>query len=126
MNLLDLPNEILRSIVQQCYGQWSIHIRRVELEDGIMILKLEVGGVPSRNLLLTCRDLSANAREIETQSFTGELYVEESSSQMGLTYQSFVNSIKSSKQLQWLRDNIKVIKFTNPSCNPAIWKFPPR
>lgn len=129
MNLLDLPPEILRLIVQHCYEPWAIRVRRLQVTHNIR-WRLEIGGAPSGSLLHVCRPLHDLAGEMEIRSFTGCLHVEERSSEIGLTCESFINSMKQSfepgPRLEWVRRNVRTIRFTNPGSNPATWKFHPR
>jgi len=123
MNILDLPPEILRLILQHCYEPWAIRVRR--LHDASR--RLEIEGVPSGSLLRVCRPLHELAKEVEVRSFTGCLHLEERSPEMGLTYELFVDSRKRGfelgPRLEWVRRNVRTIRFTNPGINPAKWKF---
>jgi len=122
MLLLELPWEVLVLIVQQFYEPWTIKIHKLEVPHD-MVLRLKIEGVPSDNLLRVCRPLHKLAREAERQSFSGALHVEERSSVMGLTCEAFINSMKPGPRLDWIRQNVKTIRFSNPGSNPATWKF---
>jgi len=132
MNLLDLPPEILRLIVQHCYEPWAIRVHGLHDAPG----RLKIEGVPSGSLLRICRPLHELAKEMEVRSFTGHLHLEEKSPgfrltsespRIGLTYESFVGSrnrgLKPGPRLDWVRKNVRTIRFTNPGINPANWKF---
>lgn len=122
MHLLDLPFEILDSIVQHCYEPWTIQVRKLQVPNDI-VWRLEIDGVPSDSLLRVCRPLYDLAKKIATQSFTGGLHIEERSSVIGLTCESFINSVQRGPRLDWIRQNVRTIRFTNPGSNPAKWKF---
>lgn len=121
MQLLDLPSELLHLIVQHCYEPWTIQVRKSDVAHDIA-WRLEIGGVPSDKFLRINRTLHDLAKEAEIQSFTGSLHVEEESPLIGLICESFINCTKSSPRLDWIRQNVKTIRFTNPHNNPAKWK----
>jgi len=78
MQLLDLPSELLRLIVQDCYDPWTIQLRKSKVAHDIA-WRLEIGGVPSDNVLRVNRTLHDLAKKAEIQSFTGTLHVKEES-----------------------------------------------
>lgn len=124
MSLLDLPTEILRAVVEAYYEPWSLQVRRLPSDTPSLIVHLEVLGLPDRSLLYTCKELHSIARGIENESFTGELRVEETSSQMGVTLDSLINSIRSPHKVRWIKENVTTIKFSNKGCSPNVWSFP--
>ena len=123
MSLLDLPTEILRSVIEAYYEPWSLHVRRLP-NTGSLIVQLEVLGLPDRSLLYTCKDLYDIAIEMENNNFIGELSVEETTAQMGVTCDSLLNSIRSPHKLRWIKENVKTIKFSNKGFSPNVWSFP--
>lgn len=121
MHLLDLPSEILQLIVQHCYEPWTIQVRNSQFASDCFG-RLEILGVPSNSLLRVCRSLHDLARDAETRTFTGSLHIEEKWSALGLTYVSFTNSMEPGPRFEWMRQNVKTIRLTNPGRNPATWK----
>lgn len=122
MNLLDLPTEITRLIIQHYYEPWSIQFRRMEVDnDGRW--RFEMSGVPDWNLQLTCHVLRDMAREAERTSFSGKMYIEEETSAMSLLYETFIETAQTNSRLDWVRQNVTTLRFSNPSYNPVTWRF---
>lgn len=122
MYLLDLPTEITRLIVQSCYEPWNIHICKLAIDKDAR-WRFEAGGLPNWELQLTCRTLRDMAREAEKDTFTGKMYIEEELSAMSLVYEAFIEATQTNERLDWVRRNVNVVRFSNPTNNPAVWRF---
>lgn len=126
MKLHELPTELLRLIIQQHYEPWSLRLWKISTgKDSDW--NLGIGGLPPQDLLLTNKRLSWIAKEERLRSFTGILNVEEPSSDMTLLCSKLINKLLSN--IDWrhgdalLNQNVRVIRFSNPDRNPAVWKF---
>lgn len=122
MDLLDLPTEITRLIVQHSYEPWNVHLRKLQINKDAS-WRFEASGVPDWNLQLTCHTLSNMAKEAEKYSFTGKMYIEEETSAMSLVYEAFIETAQTNAKLDWVRRNITALRFSNPTHNPATWRF---
>lgn len=122
MDLLDLPSEITRLIVQHSYEPWSIQLRKLVI-DKDSSWRFEASGVPDWNLQLTCRVLRDMAKEAEKTSFSGKMYIEEETSAMSLVYEAFIETAQTNAKLEWVQQNITTLRFSNPTHNPVIWRF---
>lgn len=122
MNLLDLPTEITRLIVQHSYEPWSINLRKLVV-DKDSSWRFEASGAPGRSLQLTCHALSDMAKEAEQHSFSGKMYIEEETSAMSLVYEAFIETAQTNANFEWVRQNVTTIRFSNPTHNPAVWRF---
>lgn len=121
MELLDLPVEILQLVVERFYEPWNIHLRKLQvLDEGSW--RLESGGMPPLDLLLTCRTLFTIAREAEKMSFGGTMYVDENTATMGLTCSTFMDLLEGTPRHEWLQERLRTISFVNPASNPALWR----
>lgn len=124
MQLLDLPTELLRLIVQHCYDPWTIRLRNLEAKpDSSWTCKTE--GLPVLSLLTVCKVLSRMAAEKECSSFSGIIEIEEQVSAMGTTLIAFSGNV-GTRRHEWLRDRVHTLKYSNPTMNPARWRFHPR
>lgn len=122
MHLLDLPTEITRLIVQSYYQPWSINLCKLAVEKDAS-WRFEAGGLPEWHLQLTCHTLRDMAKEAEKNAFTGKMFIEEETSAMSLVYEAFIEAAQTNTRLDWVRQNVKNIRFSNPTNNPAVWRF---
>lgn len=122
MYLLDLPTEITRLIVQACYEPWNITISKLIVNKDSS-WRFEANGLPKWDLQLTCHILRDMAKEAERNSFTREMFIEEDTSAMSLVYEAFIEAAQTNARLEWVRQNVNAVRFSNPSYNPAVWRF---
>lgn len=120
MSFLDLPIEIIRLIIQH---SWDSQHRKLSTFDKNWTWRFEESSVPNWNLQLTCRLLGDLAQEIKTKSFRGVMYITEDTSAMSPIYESFIESTQTNVRFEWIRQNITVLRFSNPTNNPAVWRF---
>lgn len=122
MDLLDLPTEITRMIVQHSFDPWDIQLRKLEI-DKDSSWRFQASGLPDWNLQLTCHFLRDMAKEAERRSFTGKMFIEEETSAISLVYEAFIETAQTNARLEWVRQNVTTLRFSNPTHNPVIWRF---
>lgn len=83
---------------------------------------MRVDGISDSNLICVCRALYELCRQCERHKFTGRLWAVEDIPTLGLLPSGFME-ILSPPRHQWMQDNLRVIRFTNQTINPAVWKI---
>lgn len=124
MQLLDLPTELLGLIVQQYYDPWTIYLSELTVnQDSSWHFCFK--GSPAISLFTTCKQLSYLAMEEESRAFRGTVDIEENVSAMGTTLVAFKESV-STGRYSWLQTRLRTLRYSNPTMNPARWRFHPR
>lgn len=119
MQLLDLPSEILRLIVDQVYDPWTPTLNFREPLVSEPSVWWHIYGTPPAALLTTCSTLSQLAKEAEKTSFSGTFHLEDIS--QFEDYEIFCRT----PRFEWLRMNVRVVKVSDSRRNPCRWRLQP-
>lgn len=109
--LLDLPIEIQRLIFYHYLGgSYDITLEHERLT--MLRSRFSITGIPSYDLLLTCKHFYEHAGPMRRSLFTGSL----------ILHSVFILvPLKRQDRFRWLRENVQCLHFSDSSVHPERW-----